>query len=267
MPFRYHGPLIALSSAFAIFASPVAAQDDALGGEKRTRIAVGPQVTPSWPGSSEVSFGPLIDVATANGDAPFEFEAPDESFGIAIATSDNFAVGPVLSFETKRDSSDVTSGLREVDFSIEVGGFASYTISDNFRLRAEARQGVTGHEGFIAVLGGDYITRDADEYLFSIGPRVTITNNSYQDAYFSVTPAEAIASGLPAFDASGGVQAVGVVVGYIQQLSQRWGIYTYAQYDRLVGDAAESPIVRTFGSRDQYSGGIALTYTFDGGVF
>jgi outer membrane protein len=61
------------------------------------------------------------------------------------------------------------------------------------------------------------------------------------------------------------VQAVGVTAGYLRQLTPRWGIYSYAKYDRLVGDAADSPIVRQFGSRDQFSGGLALTYTFGGG--
>jgi molecular chaperone DnaK (HSP70) len=32
--------------------------------------------------------------------------------------------------------------------------------------------------------------------------------------------------------------------------------------ERLVGDAAKSPIVRQFGSRDQLSAGIGLSYTF-----
>ena len=36
----------------------------------------------------------------------------------------------------------------------------------------------------------------------------------------------------------------------------------YAKYDRLLNDAADSPVVRRFGSRDQLSGGAALTYTF-----
>lgn len=257
----------ALAGCAALAAPPLAAQDDPSDGAKRTRIALGPQVKPSWPGATDVSFGPLIDFATAYGDTPFEFEAPDESFGSSVATSDNFAVGPVLSFETKRNSAEVGGVLPDVDFSLEVGGFVNYTVSDNFRLRAEARQGVTGHDGFVAVFGADYMTRDDDKHLISIGPRVTIADNGYQDAYYSVTPAQSIASGLPAYDASGGLQSVGVVVGYIQQLTDRWGIYSYAQYDRLVDDAANSPIVRTYGSRDQYAGGIALTYTFDGGIF
>ena len=36
----------------------------------------------------------------------------------------------------------------------------------------------------------------------------------------------------------------------------------YAGYDRLVRDAGASPLVRRYGSRDQFSGGLGLTYTF-----
>ena len=39
-----------------------------------------------------------------------------------------------------------------------------------------------------------------------------------------------------------------------------WG----ARDGRLVGDAADSPVVRTHGSRSQLSGGLALTYTWGG---
>jgi outer membrane protein len=39
-------------------------------------------------------------------------------------------------------------------------------------------------------------------------------------------------------------------------------MFGFARYERLVGDAAKSPIVRDFGSRDQLSAGIGLNYTF-----
>jgi outer membrane protein len=45
-------------------------------------------------------------------------------------------------------------------------------------------------------------------------------------------------------------------------LNDRWGLFGFARYERLVGDAAKSPIVREFGSRNQLSGGIGLNYTF-----
>ena len=46
------------------------------------------------------------------------------------------------------------------------------------------------------------------------------------------------------------------------QLGSRWGLFSYARYERLIGDAAKSPIVRRFGSRDQLSAGLGLSYTF-----
>jgi hypothetical protein len=63
---------------------------------------------------------------------------------------------------------------------------------------------------------------------------------------------------------TGGLQAVGMTAGAIRQINARWGIYSYAKYDRLVADPGRSPVVRAFGTRDQLSGGIALSYTFGG---
>lgn len=233
---------------------------------RRTRIALGPQGVPSYPGSDAVSIRPLIDFSRARGDDEFAFEAPDEGAGFPILRGERLSFGPSLGFEGKRSSSDVGGLLPEVDFSVELGGFAQYQVNPNIRVRAEARQGVTGHDGFIANISADYVWRDGDRQLFSIGPRVTLTDSGYQDAYFGVRPEDVVASGVSAYDPGGGAQAVGATVGYIRQFSTRWGIYSYAKYDRLIGDPADSPVVAAFGSRDQFSGGIALTYTFGKGV-
>ncbi len=241
-----------------------AAQDDA---GSRTRIALGPQLVPQYPGADSVVVRPLIDIARGRTDQDFAFEAVDESFGVTLLRGEGFKVGPSLGFQGKRRSSDVGGVLPEVGFSFEIGGFAQYDLSDNFRVRGEVRQGVSGHDGLIANVSADVVLRSGDDTVFSAGPRVTLADDTYQNAYFGVAPADAFASGLPAYDAGGGVQSVGGTVGLIQQFTPHWGIYSYAKYDRLVSDAANSPVVAAFGSRNQYSGGVALTYTFDGGLF
>ena len=105
--------------------------------------------------------------------------------------------------------------------------------------------------------------RDRDTYVLSIGPRARWSDDRYQRAYFGVTPAVAAATGLPAYDPGGGFHAIGAVAGLTYQFDRNWGLYGYAGYDRLIGDAADSPIVRAFGSRDQFSAGIGLSYSFD----
>ena len=244
----------------------VAAQDSSGGSEKaplHVRAALGPQLLPDYPGADELQFAPLIDVAVARGDELYEFEAPDESFGRAIITAGGFSLGPAFSFEGSRKPEDVGTALPEVDWTLELGAFAQYEFGENFRLYSELRKGVNGHEGWAALGGADVIFRDRNEWLFSLGPRVTWTDDTYQDAFFSIAPADAAPSGLPAFDAGGGIQAVGATASFVYQLSEQWGLYGYAKYDRLVGDPADSPIVRQYGSRDQIAGGLALTYTFN----
>jgi outer membrane protein len=198
----------------------------------------------------------------ARGDEPFAFEAPDESFGFSVARTGGWQFGPALGFEGQRSHDSTNGMLPKVGFTFELGGFVQYQLAPNFRLRTEVRQGIGGHKGLIGTVGADYVIRDADRWLFSIGPRVTVVNGRYSRAYFGIDPATSMTASLPEFRANGGLQAVGMTAGAIRQINARWGIYSYAKYDRLVADPGRSPVVRAFGTRDQLSGGIALSYTF-----
>lgn len=230
----------------------------------RTRVALGPQLVPSFPGSDKTSLRPLIDVARARGDAQFEFEAPDESFGFPLLRSDALAIGPALGFEGERGPRELGVLLPKIGFTFELGAFVQYQLAESARARIEVRKGVGGHEGWIGMVSADYVARDEDRWLLSIGPRLTFADDRYHQAYFGVAPADAAGSGLPPFAADGGLQAIGAAALFLRQLNRRWGVYTYGKYDRLTGDAGSSPIVRQLGSRDQFSGGIALSYTFGG---
>ena len=249
----------------AVIAMPAAAQDSENGDGSRwiTRVTIGPQAYPAFPGADDYDIGPLVNVDRKRPGETFIFEAPDESFDYQLVDARGFSFGPLVNWEGKRSASDVGADLPEVKFSIEPGAFVAFQPSESFRLRAELRKGVTGHKGWIGVASADFIVREGDEWLFSIGPRLTWSDDRYHDAWFGVTPAAAVTSGLPAYDPNGGIQAYGATATFLTQLSPRWGIYTYARYDRLVGEAADSPIVRQLGSRDQLSGGVALSYTFD----
>jgi MipA family protein len=256
MKFNFVGGAVA---ALLLTSAPSALAQD---GEepRRTRIALGAQVVPSYPGSDNVSFRPLVDISRARGTEQFEFEAPDESFGFPVLRLERLTVGPVLNFQGGRSADDVGVDLPKAGFTVEPGVFVQYNLSERVRLRSELRKGLGGHEGWIGNVGADFVARRADDWLLSAGPRVTFADETYNRSYFSV--AAGSPSGLPPFTAGGGLQSVGATLGYVRQITHRWGMYSYAKYDRLVGDAADSPITRVVGSRDQISGGLGLTYTF-----
>jgi outer membrane protein len=228
----------------------------------RVRVGAGAQVRPEFIGAKDRKIGPLFDIDIARGDKNFRFEAPDDSFAIRLVAGDNFAIGPAANLEGSRKDSDVGLPLGKVKTSLEAGAFAEYFPAPSLRLRGELMKGVTGHKGLIGSIGADKIWRDGDRYVVSVGPRLLISDARYQRAYFGVSPAAALASGLPAYRPSGGVHALGAASGVSYQFNPKWGMFGYARYVRLVGDAAKSPIVREVGSRNQISAGIGLNYTF-----
>lgn len=256
--------LLAALSALALLAPGLAhaQSEDAPREPRRIRLGLGPQLVPSYPGSDEVQLSPLIDVSMTRGDRPFGFEAADESAAVPLIRTSGFAIGPSFNIEGSRRRKETDAPIDEVGTTIELGGFAEAWLAPQFRARAEVRQGVNGHRGLVSNLSVDYVVRDGDRWLFSLGPRVSLSDGKYQRAYFSVDQRESALTGLPQFRPGGGIHAAGASATGLYQLTDSWGLYGYVKYDRLVDDAADSPITRAFGSRNQVAGGLALTFTF-----
>ena len=255
------------ASFTALAATPAAAQDEeGEGSNWILSLGAGGRIGPKYPGADNYGIGPMPIFGLRREGAPLPFEAPDEGTGFGFLGDDSaFDFGPAVQFQNKRQEEDVGAPVGDVGFTVEAGAFAQVSLGDNFRLRAEGRRGIGGHDGWVGDLFADFVLRDDDTYVFSIGPRARWGDDNYHDAYFSVTPAVAVAAGLPVYDAEGGIHSVGAVAGLTYMLSRDWGLYGFAGYDRLVGDAADSPIVQAFGSRNQYSAGIGVFYSFNVG--
>jgi len=230
---------------------------------RRVRIGLGAKIEPKYIGADTTEIGPLVDVDVARGSKQFKFEAPDDNFAIALYSKNGFRFGPVANIEGSRKDKDVGAPVGKVKTTFEAGAFAQYEMHDSLRFRGELRKGLGGHDGLVGSLAVDKIWRAGDKYVFSIGPRVLFSDSKYQRAYFGVTPAASVAAGIPAYRPGGGIHAVAAASGLSYQFNNRFGMFGFARYERLVGDAAKSPIVREFGSRNQLSAGIGLNYTFN----
>ena len=85
--------VMAAAAAACTWAPAARADDEA---PRRTRITLGPQLAPSFPGSDGLSVRPFFDFARTRGTDPFPFDAPDESFGFIAWSNGGFAVGPLF---------------------------------------------------------------------------------------------------------------------------------------------------------------------------
>ncbi|MGO8952587.1 MAG: MipA/OmpV family protein [Rhodomicrobium sp.] len=219
---------------------------------------------PSFPGADGYSFSlrPIVDIYRA-GDRTW-LTLPTDSFSFTLYSTGNFrfgAAGDYILDRSHRDDS-ILRGLPDINYTWEAGAFAEYYPLPFLRTRIELLQGVSGADGLVANLIADYIVSPEAAWLFTAGPRLYLVNTQYQSAFFSVSSADAGPSGLPVYHASGGLDSAGIDVTARYNLNEQLSLRAFAEWDRLLDDAAESPIVKLRGSVDQYQFGFGASYRF-----
>lgn len=218
---------------------------------------------PSWLGSNNnaAGFRPIIDIHRAS---DYEWLAlPNDAVSLTLIEGANYRAGVAGDYLLDRPHEPDLWGLRKIDYTIELGGFAEYYPAPFFRTRVELLQGVTGSEGFLANLAADLILSPTAPWLFTVGPRLRLADTQYQSTFFSVDSGiQSAVSGLPPYHASGGVSSAGIDATALYHVNERLSLRAFAEWNRLEGDAANSPIVRFRGSEDQFEAGIGASYKF-----
>lgn len=259
----------ALAAALAPAALPAAAQEP----PPRNFIAIGPALTPDHQGSSDYEAGVFVTGNVFLGPARLELDGVGARLDVSslLPVLPGLDYGPALRFQPGR--SDVENAqvdaLPEVDDAVELGGFLRYGAplgvfsADQGFVRLDVLADVAdGHGGVIATLVGDYTLRPIPRLGLSGLVSTSIVSDDYADSYFSVTGAGAAASGLSAYQAGGGVRDVSAAVVATWAFTPAWGVVGVARVSRLLGDAADSPIVKDAGDANQFILGGALSYAF-----
>jgi outer membrane scaffolding protein for murein synthesis (MipA/OmpV family) len=253
---------IALSLALAVPFGPALAQD-VFGAQPQPRpgnalsftLRGGLSTQPEYPGADEYEFGP--DLGFQFGSLEFgRFGIGDPNPGLVPT---GLGVRGSFRYVGERDSSDFDAidGLDDVDDAVELGLGLSFR-QDAYQVFGDLRYGIIGHDSFVGEIGADVFVRPTDRLTINAGPRVFFGQEDYAEEYFGVSQAEAAASGLDAFDADGGALSAGLEVGARYRINDDWGIEGAVTYDRLIGDAEDSPITEA-GSADQYGVRLGVT--------
>jgi outer membrane protein len=172
-------------------------------------------------------------------------------------------VGPLVSIDFGRgeDSPDLR-GMGTVSTSFELGAFVSYTIGKT-RARIRARHDiVSGHNGAKVQFDVSRTFIRAPKYTLGGAVSGTWVSGPYMRSYFGVSPAQAAATGYPVFQPGAGFKDVSFSLNANYLLSQQWSLVASAGYERLLGKAADSPIVSLVGSPNQMSLTTFIVYSF-----
>lgn len=261
--------LLALTTSLAAATVPAVAQDYSYGSDGASSghqyvmdLGFGLMVKPRYDGADSYLISPRPLIYVSRFYLPVLGQVADGQVrtGIYFYPSFNF-IG-----ERKPSDASELNGTRKVDWALEAGFGAGYQ-GEFFRVFGEVRQGFNGHSGVNGQLGADLIMKPMPKLEVSAGPRLGFASSDYMDTYFSVSQSEAQASGLRQFRASGGFKSIGVASRASYDLTDKVKLHVEGGYDRLIGDAARSPIARTSGSRNQFTVGTGLTYRFSFDAF
>lgn len=221
-------------------------------------------IEPEFLGSDDYSGIGYPSFSFRKAGTPEGFAAADDGIDLSLFGNEYFSVGPVGRYASGRynGSSRELKGLDSIPWTVQLGAYGEVWPTEWLRGRLEVRHGLNGNTGFVADVAADFVARPGP-WTFSVGPRMTLGDGQYMDTYFGVTRAEANRNGrVGAYDPGGGIVAVGALAGAGYQWNERWTTAGYARYDRLVGNAADSPIVKKLGSPDQLTVGVTVGYSF-----
>lgn len=226
-------------------------------------LGAGAFVGPKFPGSDGSKAMALPYVAATWGDR-VRLSVP-EGLRLSLVRADGFEAGVLARYDFGRKEKDdrrALSGLGDIHGSAELGGFAAYRVED-WRLSATVVNGVgDGHGGSVATIDLSRSLALGRQVSLSVGPSLRLGDDTYARAYFGIDAAQARRSGRPVYAPGGGLIDAGVSATGVWRVAGPWAVIALASYRRLVGDAADSPLVTRGGSPDQVAGGLFVAYRF-----
>lgn len=178
--------------------------------------------------------------------------------------AENLSFGAILKYDfgRERDDNPVLRNLAEIDSGMEAGVFAEYEVGPmSFELTAVQDTG-TRHEGTTAELKIEYQRAFGKRLHGEIGVAASWADDDYTQSYFGISAQDAQRSGLREFAAEGGLKNAGVGASLHYLVNEHWRITGMLAYRRLLGDAADSPLVEDSGSQNQASGAVMVSYSF-----
>lgn len=196
---------------------------------------------------------------------------PDPKEGVG------FALGPVAKMRLNRSrqiKDPVVEAAGELKKAIEVGANAGVSFPkvlndyDSLSLGVDALWDVNGaHRGMTYSPSIAYFTPLSRGIAASLSLSAEHGDGDFMDYYYSATPAQSLASGLPTFSADSGWTKAGanVLLGVDLDGDLTNGglaAVLVGGYSRMLGDAKRSPFTSIRGSADQFFGAVGIGYTF-----
>jgi outer membrane protein len=232
-------------------------------------VGVGVGVAPDYEGSKDYEAVPLWNLRVSNLYDPNTFvQILGPRLGSNFLPDPHWRLGVAAQYIKERNHvhDNQVDDLKTVDPSVMLGVVGGYDFladpRENLALEVVARQDVANGNGFLGTIRGTYGTQLSTSWRLDTAIESTWASDDYMSSYFGINSNDAARSGLKQFNANAGFKDVTFGGTLTYRLFEHWSVSGLATYSRLLNDAADSPIVKDQGDKDQFFGGALVNYSF-----
>ncbi|TCR66264.1 MipA/OmpV family protein [Bosea sp. BK604] len=248
----------AQSSDYTTLTSPQSAQN------WYVTVGAGLRYQPDYTGSDDYVFRARPIISLGRGLKSTWWSAEDDpTLTVGFFSGQGWRVGfsGELLWKRKAEVNPALVAVPETKFGAEAGGFVEFYPTSWLRARADLRRGIVAHDALVADFKLDAFQR-IGAWTLGAGPRMSVVGADYLRTYYGSYTAGG-GGMLKRFNA--GVYSVGAIAQATYNWTDNLSTTAYVEYKYLVGDAAQAPIVKTWGSRNSWTVGISASYAFDSG--
>ena len=233
----------------------------------KIRLGAGVSYQPEYEGSDEYKVAPLPMLMVSYRDLVFlrgPMLGANAFTWTGSGPNDKLQVGPLVRYQFGRDEddSDDLRGMGDLDGAVELGGFVTYSTGPWSAGLNVFRDVSNAHDGLTVKLSAGNRMPLAPKLMLRSEISTTWADSNYTEAFFGISAAQAARSGLAQYQAEGGFKDAGITFDLDYSLTDHWDVTGRLGYKRLLGDAADSPLVADRGSADQLSTGMFFGYKF-----
>ncbi|ARC38427.1 MipA/OmpV family protein [Paracoccus yeei] len=197
----------------------------------------------SFDGGIGATFGPDYMGADDYGTSPWII-LRNGQINDAAGEKQGLSILPSLDYHGKRDAGDHDdlTGMDDISAAGELGVRLNYVMGGVTGYGA-VRKGLGGHHGVTGELGARFRNQPQDKLTLTTAAELRFGNGEFTDTYFGVSEGESLSSGYAPYDAGGGIYAARLSVEARYEFLPDTLLMGRFTYSRLLGDAADSPIV------------------------
>ncbi len=192
------------------------------------------------------------------------FVSARDGVGATVLDVAGFKAGPILRYRFPRNEWDGPGlyGTGFVPFTVEGGAFLRYDLPF-LAAKVELRRGLGGSNGLVFDALVDGKLRLADNFFLSGGPRLSVTDSTFNQAYFGINATQSFNSGYAQYYPGAGLRSIGLGTSAQWRITDKLTGVAFGSYNRLTDIAANSPLVSgPAGSPNQFVVGAALSWRF-----